>query len=185
LINIFTENVNIKIFFLCIVFFVQFISCSKKPDPIPDWNYKQAGIKIKYFADSQLNSFNGNSHTVVLEIYQLESIDGFNDLAKDEKGLKELLLGERFGPSVISVKKIIIQPGENNKIIIDRDEKARWIGFVAGYYSLNPENAIVMAEIPYKVEEKGIFIKRKTVIIENIEILIILGPKGISLMGII
>lgn len=178
------ENVNIKIFFLFVIFFVQFVSCSKKPDPIPAWNYKPEGIKIKYIADSQLNNLNGYSHTVVVGIYQLEAVDGFKDLAKNEKGIKELLLGERFDPSVISVKKIIIQPGENNKIIIDRNEKARWIGFVAGYYNLNPENVIEIMEIPYKVEEKGRFIKHKTVTIENIEKVLILGPKGIFLTGI-
>jgi type VI secretion system VasD/TssJ family lipoprotein len=183
LINIFRKSIDIKIIFLITVFFVLFCSCSKKPDPIPNWNYQSGGIKIQYSADSQLNSFNGNSHTVVVGIYQLDSIDKFQDLAKNEKGIKELLLAERFDQSVISVKKVIIQPSEKNKIIIDRNENSRWIGIVAGYYSLNPENVIEIIKIPVKTEEKGRFIKHKTVKIENMDIVLILGSNRIFLMG--
>jgi len=159
------------------------MSCGVKPNPVPLWTFERDALKINYLADSALNSFDGESHTIVVAIYQLSGLDAFNDLSKNEKGLKKLLASERFDRSVLDITKLIIQPGERNQLILDRCEDARWIGIVAGYYNLVPGQVTRTAEIPFTIrEEKGIFRKKKTAYINHLVITVMLSAQTVQMI---
>ncbi len=139
-----------------------FISCSKKPLPKPVWNFKKHGIVLNYSADPLLNIFNGTPHTLMVIIYEMSDSSGFIKFAQYETGIRKLLNQEVKDPNILTYKRVFIEPGKSGKIVMDRVEKARWIGIVAGYYSLDPKKSVKVLKIPYKIKKKG-FIKRKKI----------------------
>jgi len=147
-------------------------SCgSKEPKPEPEWKYKSKSIQVSCSADNMLNEFNGSSHALQVVIYQFDNINKFVEFAEYRDGLKKLLKAQNFDPSVQAVKKIFLDPGQKNKLVLDRAEKSRWIGVVAGYFDLTPGRATLFFEIPHKVEKKGmIFFKKEVAVIEDIHI---------------
>ena len=174
------KSLIILIFFSSTLFF-----CSQKPDPTPTWNYEPEGILINYKADKLLNEFNGEPHTVVLLVFQLTSIDAFNSQVKNEENLKKILQIENFDPSVVSIDKIIVQPGENNSLVLNRAENAKWVGIVAGYYELIPGFVNQAFKISYSIDENGRFLKKKKeATIEKLSINLILGTRAIKKAGI-
>ena len=169
-----------RVLFLTLLFSSLFF-CAKKPDPTPFWDFEPEGITIHYRADKQLNVYNDEPHTVVLIVYQLTGIDVFNSLVKDEEGLKKLLREENFDPTIVSIDKIIVQPGDRNTLVVDRAENARWVGIVTGYYELIPGLVNNSFKIPFTIEEKGRFWnKDKIAKVRHLHIDLILGTRAIQ-----
>lgn len=128
-------------------------------------------IKVACSADLMLNEFNGSSHALQVVIYQFDTINKFAEFAEYRDGLKKLLKAQNFDPSVQAVKKFFIDPGQKKGFVLDRAEKSKWVGIVAGYFNLTPGRATVFFEIPHKVEKQGmIFFKKEVAVIEDIHI---------------
>ncbi len=145
-------------------------SCGgKKPDPVPQWIYQPKAIQISYHANNMLNEFNGASHVLQAVIYQLSDVNKFMELAAYKDGLKTLLKGQNFDPSVQAVKKVFISPGEDGNIVLTRAEKCKWVGIVAGFFELTPGRVTCMFEIPHKVEERGILFKKKIAVVLDLK----------------
>jgi len=114
----------------------------------PEWKYEKDAISLYYKSDSQLNSYQGNPHTLILCIFQLRDPNAFNQLIEEEGELSKLLECNRFDPGVTSSKKLVIQPGKENTEPFDRAEGTKYIGIVAGYYILQKERAVRLYGIP-------------------------------------
>ena len=114
----------------------------------PTWSYDPRGIEIRYRANSDLNFYGEESHTLVLVFYQLTEPNVFTQRAKDETGLRKLLQAAPFDPSAVSVERMIVQPGEERTVFFPRAENAKWMGIVAGYYVLVPDRVSRLFPIP-------------------------------------
>lgn len=108
----------------------------------PDWTYEKEAIELSYRSDSQLNSYQGNPHTLMLCLYQLRDPNAFNQLVDEEEGLSKLLECNRFDPSVTVSRRLVVYPGKVKTEILDRAEGTKYVGVVAGYYSLKKERAV-------------------------------------------
>jgi type VI secretion system VasD/TssJ family lipoprotein len=153
------------------------------PDPQPSWSFAQGEISVQYRADAMLNAFNGEAHTVILVIYQLTSLDAFGSLTKSEEGLRTLLEARRFDPGVVGTDKIIVQPGEESRLRLDRAEQARWVGIVAGYYDLVPGQVDRTVGISYDIRETGKIRKKKIARVNPLLIDLTLGTRAIYKAG--
>jgi hypothetical protein len=49
---------------------------------------------------------------------------------------------------VTNSKRIIIHPGEDSTLSMDRAERTKYVGIVAGYYIMQKENIVRLVEIP-------------------------------------
>lgn len=125
-------------------------------------DYQPKSILISCKADSMLNFYDDASHSLMIAVYQLDNINAFNQLAKDQEGIKKLLSVDKFDKSVLGYDRYFAEPGETKQIAIDRLEGAKWIGIVAGYYDFIPEQAMRTYEIPIIIEKKGMYGFRKT-----------------------
>lgn len=132
------------------------------PEVEPVRFFDPRGIQISYTADQMLNSYEDRSRTLLVAVYQLESINAFNNLVKDENGITKLLQVERFDPSVVGMDKFFIEPGQKNTINLGRVENTRWVGIVAGYCDSIPSQTHRIFEIPVMIEKKGIYGFRRT-----------------------
>lgn len=155
-------------------------ACAAKQLPPPQWTYERDAIRMHITADGKLNLDEGEAHTLLLCAYQLSDPNAFNQLANDQDGLYTLLECSLFGNGAAAAKRMIVQPGQDINMTLDRAEGARYVAVVAGYYILEKERMVKMVEIPEYVEKKGFIKKAKTRKPAPLNIDLILGPQQIT-----
>jgi type VI secretion system VasD/TssJ family lipoprotein len=155
-------------------------SCAANQLPPPQWTYEKEAIRMHIKADGNLNLDQGEAHTLLLCAYQLSDPNTFNQLSNDEDGLYKLLECSLFGDGAASARRMIVQPGQDIDMALDRAEGARYVAFVAGYYILEKERMVKMVTIPEFVEKKGLIKRSKTRKPAPMTIDLILGPQQIT-----
>jgi type VI secretion system VasD/TssJ family lipoprotein len=125
-------------------------SCSSSPKIIqpPEWEYERNAIQLHLTSDHRLNLYQKRAHSLVLCVYHLKDLNGFNQLADEKDGLPKLLECSRFDSSATYSKRLVIQPNQEVKESLDRTEGARYVGIIAGYYSLQKEHSVRSFQIP-------------------------------------
>lgn len=154
-------------------------ACASKPLPLPNWNFEKAAIHINLTADSNLNLNEEIPHTLLLCLYQLKDRNAFNRIAENQEGIYTLLECSLFDSSVTSVKRLIVNPGQNTNITLDRAEGTQYVAVVAGYYLLAKERMIRFYEIPVEVKKEGMIRKKKFQVPALMNIKLNLGPRQI------
>jgi type VI secretion system VasD/TssJ family lipoprotein len=147
------------------------VSCSflfGKSDP--KWEYEKSAIDLCIQSDPHLNLLQEKSHSLMVCVYHLRDLNGFNQMMDEKGGLSKLLECERFDPGVTYAKRIVVQPNQAMNETMDRSEGAKYVGIVAGYYDLEKENAVRTFEIPLS------FFKNP----KRLSIDLALGAKGIK-----
>lgn len=132
------------------------------PPPPTEWHFEKDGIRLHFRSDPQLNLFQGDSHTLLICLYTLKDPNVFNQLVDEKEGLTKLLECGRFDSSVASSKRWVMQPGQELKETMDRAEGARYVGLVAGYYSLQKEKMVRLYPVPVMEDTKGLLFRTKT-----------------------
>ena len=155
-------------------------ACAAKQLPPPQWTYEKEAIRMHVKADDKLNLDEGEAHTLLLCAYQLSDPNTFNQLSNDQDGLYKLLECSLFGSGAAASKRMIIQPGQDVNMTLDRAEGARYVAFVAGYYILEKDRMVKMVDIPEFVEKKGFMKKTKTRKPAPLNIDLVLGPQQIT-----
>ncbi len=155
-------------------------ACAAKQLPPPQWTYEKEAIRMHVKADDKLNLDEGEAHTLLLCAYQLSDPNTFNQLSNDQDGLYKLLECSPFGSGAAASKRMIIQPGQDINMTLDRAEGARYVAIVAGYYILEKDRMVKMVDIPEFVEKKGFIKKSKTRMPAQLDIDLVLGPQQIT-----
>ena len=168
------------ILFVSAFFMLTLFSCAKKALPPPQWAYEKDAIKIQVKADPLLNLDNGKAHTLFVCVYQLKDPNGFNQLSGDQSGLYKLLECRLFDAGVATSKRLIVNPGEQTTLMMDRAENAKYLAVIAGYYGIVRDRITRLIEIPVIVEEKGFFSKERTQKPGFLDITLFLGPEQIE-----
>lgn len=154
--------------------------CSGKVEELDKWPFEAKGIKITYRADLDLNAYEGQSHTLFICTYQLSDPNAFNDLRIDSSGVVKLLECRRFDESVSSSESFVIHPGDEEILVFDRAEEARFFGVVAGYYNLWPEHVTKLLLIPVTIERTGLIFKKRTAVPGHLSVNLYFGPEEIQ-----
>jgi type VI secretion system VasD/TssJ family lipoprotein len=131
-------------------------------------------------ADSMLNQYNGEPHTLVLCIYQLSVPDVFKEMVKNDEGLSRLMSCTSFGDSVTSSQRTIVNPSEVTSIVVDREKGTLFVGLVAGYYDPTPGKSFKLYKIPITVYREG-FAAWKDMYRwpDKLQVALMLNPKSI------
>lgn len=159
---------------------------SAAPDPEkthPQWTYAPGSLELRFHADPLLNTYDEQGHTLVLCVYQLSDPNGFNNLAKNATGLSKLLDCKDFDPTAVFYQRLIVQPGEDQVMPLDRAEKAQYVAVAAGYYEMDPVRSTRLFQIPVITRDEGVFtsdiVRQPGKLLVNL----FLGPTGIQLIG--
>ncbi|MGD9367855.1 MAG: type VI secretion system lipoprotein TssJ [Desulfobacteraceae bacterium] len=139
--------------------FLLLSACASQPLPPPEWTYEKDAIEVHLKSDPKLNFDEGVPHTLLVCLYQLKDPNAFNQLSDDTDGIYKLLECGLFDASVATAKRIIVRPGKDMRVTLDRAAGAQYVAVVAGYYVLEKDRMVRLYEIPVIVEKKG-FIKR-------------------------
>ncbi len=136
-------NLVFLIFVACVL-----ANCSWFSKTPSKYIYKPEGIKISFTAESDLNYYDDDSHSVMVVVYQLNTINSFHQLAIDSVGTNKLLMANKFDSTVVGVDSKFVFPNESGEFKIDRMENAQWIGIVVGYYKGTPTQITKEFETP-------------------------------------
>ncbi|MBI5016522.1 MAG: type VI secretion lipoprotein TssJ [Deltaproteobacteria bacterium] len=111
-------------------------------------------VVVQVGASRDLNKFNNQPHTVVLVLYQLSEPSVFRQMLESPEGRAKLLEAEAFDPTVLSRRRIIVQPGEAQDVVLDRMANARYLAAVGGFYSSDLQSSGRV--VPVTAEKSGI-----------------------------
>lgn len=114
----------------------------------PEWSHEKNAVTLGLEGDARLNLYQGKPHSLIVCIYHLKDLNGFNQLSDENGGLSKLLECSRFDSGVTYAKRLVVQPKQEIKESLDRTEGAKYVGIVAGYYALNKGSSIRSYEIP-------------------------------------
>lgn len=123
-------------------------SCSSFRSSRAEWRYEKNAIVLNLSGDPHLNLFQQKPHSLILCVYHLKDLNGFNQLADQKGGLSTLLDCGRFDPSVTYTKRLVLQPKQEMEEIMDRTEGAKYLGIIAGYYDLRKDSCSRSFPIP-------------------------------------
>ncbi|MHC1697150.1 MAG: type VI secretion lipoprotein TssJ [Geobacteraceae bacterium] len=153
------------------VFAISIVSCSLPlSSRQSNWEYEKGAIDLCIHSDQRLNLLQEKSHSLLVCIYHLRDLNGFNQLMDEKGGLSNLLECRRFDPGVTYAKRIVVQPNQETTEIMDRTEGAKYVGIVAGYYDLHKGNAARAFQIPLSFFQNP----------KKLSIVLQLGPQGIK-----
>jgi type VI secretion system VasD/TssJ family lipoprotein len=138
-------------------FLASFYSCSSKPvvSMPPKWDYEENAIRLHLKSDPLLNLYQDEPHTLFICVYHLRDPNAFNQLLEENEGISKLLECSRFDASIASSNKLVIQPGQELTEYLDRFEGAKYVGIVAGYFTLQKEHVVRLYPIPLIEEKEG------------------------------
>lgn len=147
----------------------------------PDWGFEKEAVKVHVRADHRLNMYNGRAHTLYTCIYQLKSLNGLDQLAQDEAGIRQLLECRLFDDSVAAASSKVIHAGEHLTLILDRAEKARHLAIVAGYSAGLINDRVVRRHAYQTYKEREHFFKKEYRCVPcELNIELTLGPHQIE-----
>ncbi|MCP4745891.1 MAG: type VI secretion system lipoprotein TssJ [Desulfobacteraceae bacterium] len=156
------------------------VSCASQPLPAPEWTYEKDAIKVHIAAHPNLNFDDGDAHTLVACLYQLKDPNTFNQFSDDTDGIYKLLQCGLFDSSVATAKRLIISPGQDIDIALDRAQDSKYIAMAAGYYTLQKQRMIRLYDIPVVEEKKGWLRRTRISKPGKIEVQLKLGPSQIE-----
>ena len=149
------------------------------------WTYGSNAVVLRIQADSMLNSFDDNPHTLVLCVYQFSNPNSFKNLAQNKEGVLKLLACDKYDASVASAQRIYLQPAELRELFLDRAQGAQYIALVAGYFNLKPKAATRLMQVPVDVVEKGLIFKDKYILPRRLYSSLYFGPSEIMEQAVV
>ena len=164
---------------LCLCAASQLCACSSVPlvKQPPEWGYEKDAIQLHLKSDPRLNLFQKQPHSLVVCLYHLRDPNGFNQLVDERDGLPRLLDCSRFDPSVTYARRVVVQPDQELVELSDRTEGARFVGVVAGYYTLRKESSVRAYPIPVQEIKKDKLLWQRPA---RLNIDLYLAPDGIG-----
>jgi len=129
---------------LALFFVLTFASCASAPKYV----YEEGAVNLRLKSGPDVNLYDGKAHTLLLCVYQLRDPNAFNQLFDEEDGISKLLECSRFDASVMSSKRIVIQPNEETTKTLDRSEGTKYVGIIAGYFQMEKQNIMRLIQVP-------------------------------------
>jgi len=128
----------------------------------PEYSYEKDAIQLRLVSDPQLNLYQKKAHSLIVCLYHLRDPNSFNQLINQKDGLPRLLECSRFDPSITYSRRFVVQPNQDVTELLDRTDGAKYVGLVAGYYTLHKENSVRFFPIPITEMKNGSTLVQKS-----------------------
>lgn len=143
------------------------------------WDFKQNGIQVELVASPDMNAYFNNAHTLVLGVFQLEDAKPFMQLLGNPKNLTSMLASGNPDKDILHLDRYIVSPDKRTILDIDRVQGAKYVGFVAGYYTFDAPAASRLFRIPLNVSTEGMVSTTYTAEPANLALRLYLGRQRI------
>lgn len=144
-------------------------------------------LAMRIAADGKLNEIDGVPHALMLIVYHLSDRTAFDQLTTHPDGLRKLLEGAPFDPSVKGVRQIFVQPGLTGELAMERAEDGRYVALVAGFSDLNTASSVFVTSysIGSSTKKNGMLQRSTTIFTPrplNLEVK--LGQNSMAVLGV-
>jgi type VI secretion system VasD/TssJ family lipoprotein len=119
------------------------------------WDYAENAVLIELEADPRLNQYDGEAHTLLLGVYQMEDSAAFYKLVADPVLLGKALETGKGGDAFVQFVRYVVTPGQRTILAVDRAQKAKFVGIAAGYYQMDAAKSTRLFQVPLTVESDG------------------------------
>lgn len=119
------------------------------------WDFASDGLLLEIDAAENLNLHQGTPHTLLLTVFQMAEDKAFRKLVADREALARALESNQPGSDILLTQRYIVAPGKRTLLSLERAAQAKFIGLVAGYYSLDAAGAARLFEVPLTVSSTG------------------------------
>ncbi|BAN26544.1 type VI secretion lipoprotein TssJ [Caballeronia insecticola] len=158
-------------------------ACSSAPpkDPLADvnWSYATDAVVFEIVADPGLNQYDGQSHTLLLGVYETADAQAFRNLAADPNALAETMATGKVPQTFAQFSRYVVTPGQHSYLILDRAQNTRSIGLVAGYAQFGVVNAARQFDVPVITQTSGFIFRTHTKLPGPLVVRLNLGAQGI------
>jgi type VI secretion system VasD/TssJ family lipoprotein len=145
-----------------------------------EWSYGKEAIRLDLQADPKLNIFDGESHTLVIGLVQLEEPNAFTALLADSAAVGRLLESGRGLPGMLVMDRYVVEPGRTRTLIFDRAQRTQYVGIVAGYYELDPLRNTRLFKMPIDIKSSGYVTTTRTATPAPLRLRLVLGAQRIT-----
>jgi type VI secretion system VasD/TssJ family lipoprotein len=83
--------------------------------------------------------------------------------------------------SVISRKRVVLQPGQEKDLVLDRAQGTRYLGLVAGYYDRHRGSFAKVIQVPVGEKRVGFLWIKKERYLDVVDMTVYLQARGIEL----
>lgn len=170
------KNSIMILLFLCTASLLNACTSAPLVKQPPEWSYEKDAIQLRFVSDPELNLYQKRAHSLIICLYHLRDPNGFNQLIDENGGLPKLLECSRFDPSVTYSKRLVMQPNQDLSESMDRTDGAKYVGIVAGYYTLQKDSSVRSYSIPLTETKRGSVLVQKTA---KLNLDLYLGPQDI------
>lgn len=147
------------------------------------WALEPGGLRCRMEASPDLNRDDDVTLGLTLCLYQLKEYDTFSNKAATPDGLDELLQCRPDAAQAQSARLFQLQPGATRDEVMDRAEHARYLGVVAGYAHLRPDQCAVVLPFPLHTDTEGVIFRSTVYSAAPVQVLIRLGESSLSVTG--
>jgi type VI secretion system VasD/TssJ family lipoprotein len=123
------------------------------------WEFAKDGLMIEVAAEPNLNQYRNEAHTLLLGVYQMEDSAAFYKMIADPAALAQSLGGGKGNDAFVQFTRYVVVPGQHSILILDRAQKAKFIGVVAGYYQMSGPTSARLFEVPLTISSEGLVSK--------------------------
>lgn len=175
---------------------VLLLSCGgKAPDPMQPqpaavenpadvvWSMEPDGLRCRLEASPNLNREKDTALGLTLCLYQLKEYAVFSNKSSSTEGLDELLQCRPEAAQAQGARLFQLQPGAQLDVTMDRAEHARYLGVVAGYTHLVPDQCTAILPFPVHTQTEGIIFSTTLYSAAPAQVLIRLGESSLSVTG--
>jgi hypothetical protein len=143
------------------------------------WSYASDAVILEIIADPGLNQYDGQSHTLLLGIYETGDAQAFRNLAAEPSALAETMATGKMPQMFTQFSRYVVAPGQHSYLILDRAQNTRSIGLVAGYAQFGVTNAARQFDVPVVTQTSGFIFRTHTKLPGPLVVRLNLGAQGI------
>jgi type VI secretion system VasD/TssJ family lipoprotein len=120
-----------------------------------DWAYRADGIKLFVASSPDMNNWDGEAHTVVLAIIQMDDPAEFTRISGDKAALLQLINEGKTPLWSVQLSRYVLNPGvKSASVTLARAQKAKHFAIIAGYYDFDASQAVKFFSIPLNLKEE-------------------------------
>ncbi len=119
------------------------------------WDFGKDAVMIEVAAETGLNQYAGESHTLLLGIYQMADSAAFYKMIADPAAMAKSMGSGKGGDGFVQFSRYVVTPGQRSILILDRAQNAKFIGIAAGYYHMAGDSSARLFEVPLTISSKG------------------------------
>ncbi|WP_321910610.1 MULTISPECIES: type VI secretion lipoprotein TssJ [unclassified Paraburkholderia] len=158
-------------------------ACGSTPpkDPLADvnWSYAADSIILEISADPALNQYDGQSHTLLLGIYESGDAQAFRNLTAEPSSLADTMASGKVPQAFSQFSRYVVSPGQHSWLILDRAQNTRAIGVAAGYAQFGVANAARQFDVPVVTKTSGFIFRTHSQLPGPLVVRLNLGTQGI------